>query len=151
MIKFLLIITLFCLSLQLIVTAPRSLEGAYEFSIGLFGNPYIVSDCEPTLLSYYNPTDGCSTPLNQINGTVVLVDRGKCSLIQQAGGIGMIVVNNAEELHLMTSEGNINDIEIRAIMITRNEGNGFKKYIQENPSEPIRVKLCFPMSYSYFN
>lgn len=50
----------------------------------------------------------------------------------------------------MTSDGNINDIKIRSVMITKAEGEVFLDYIRKNPKETIKVKLCFPMDYTYF-
>ncbi|MFT3712765.1 MAG: myxosortase-dependent M36 family metallopeptidase [Archangium sp.] len=46
-------------------------------------------------------TDACTPITNNVSGAIVLVDRGTCSFqskalrVQQAGGVGMILVNNA--------------------------------------------------------
>jgi hypothetical protein len=47
-----------------------------------------------------NPTDGCSALTNTVTGKIVVIDRGNCTFktkalnIQNAGGVGMILVNN---------------------------------------------------------
>lgn len=50
----------------------------------------------------------------------------------------------------MTHDGSFNDINIRAVMITKAEGDVFLEYLKKHPSETIKVKLCFPMDYTYF-
>lgn len=102
MIKPLLYLALFTLTFSLYVTTPLHLEGAYDFSVGLFGQPYLVKDCETHSLTLSNPIDACEPPPNNINQTVVLVQRGSCTFVQKArnlqkrGAIGMIVINSAE-------------------------------------------------------
>jgi hypothetical protein len=78
-----------------------------------------------------NPNDACEPLTNAVTGLIVLVDRGTCSFkskalrIQQAGGIGMILANNAAG---STPPGMGNDaaitdeITIYPVSVTQAEG-----------------------------
>lgn len=102
MIKPLLLLTCLSLTFTLYVTTPLHLEGAYEFSVGLFGSPYLVKDCQTHSVSVSNPIDACTPSTSSVNNTVALVQRGGCTFVQKArnmqksGASGMIVINNAE-------------------------------------------------------
>ena len=78
-----------------------------------------------------NPNDACEPLSNVVTGMIVLVDRGSCTFkskalrVQQAGGIGMILANNAAGTTppAMGNDAAIADaITIAAISVTQAEG-----------------------------
>jgi large repetitive protein len=88
-----------------------------------------------------NVTDGCEPIQNTVTGAIVLVDRGNCSFktkalnIQNAGGIGMILANNA----MATSPPGLGDdamittaITIPSVSVTLAEGDALKAEIAQN-------------------
>lgn len=111
-----------------IIHPPHLTSLHIPFAHASFGRPYITNQCiranlfsliEPTVYSAKSAlsTDdslqyGCN-PLQQlsadIENKIVIVKRGMCTFvnkakqIQDAGGAGMIVINNSnEKLHIMT-------------------------------------------------
>ncbi|HEY5949042.1 MAG TPA: M36 family metallopeptidase [Kofleriaceae bacterium] len=78
-----------------------------------------------------NPTDGCTALVGDVSGKIVVVDRGNCTFktkavsVQNAGGIGMVLVNNQAS----TSPPGMGDdssitttITIAALSVTDTEG-----------------------------
>ncbi|NUQ74900.1 MAG: peptidase [Polyangiaceae bacterium] len=67
-----------------------------------FGKPFINTTAEIVLVNDGNgtTTDACQAVTNNVAGKIALVDRGNCSfqlkgeMVQNAGAVGMIVINN---------------------------------------------------------
>jgi hypothetical protein len=85
-----------------------------------------------------NPTDGCTALTNTVTGKIVVVDRGNCSFktkalnIQNAGGIGMLLVNNQASASppAMGDDANLTaTITIPSLSVTDIEGALIKSEI----------------------
>eukprot|EP01080_Neovahlkampfia_damariscottae_P008827 gene8827-776_t len=124
---------------------PLHLEGAYQFTVALFGAPYLSSNCKAMPISIAYPEFGCNEIQNNIKNTVVLTRRGLCNfsdkarLVQKNGGKGLVVVNNISELHMMSFNGTVSDINISSVMITKDDGETFIRYLTENPNKEILI------------
>ena len=50
----------------------------------------------------------------------------------------------------MSYNGTVGDIGISSVMISKEDGEIFIKYLTENPTKEILVKFCFPLHFTYF-
>jgi hypothetical protein len=50
----------------------------------------------------------------------------------------------------MSYNGTVSDIKIKSVMISNEDGETLMKYLERNPTKEIRVRLCFPLQYTYF-
>lgn len=108
----------------------------------LYNNPVLNKEI---VLVQKNPlstvgsnTEGCTTgqqsialpPGNDVNGKIVVIDRGKCSFVekvlgaQEGGAAGVIIVNNVDgpPLAMGGSDAPTNAITIPAVMISKADG-----------------------------
>lgn len=74
-------------------------------------------------------TDGCSPITNNLGGKIALIDRGSCTFTvkvkhaQDAGAIGVILVNNVPDSPPPGISGTDATITIPAVLITQADGN----------------------------
>jgi large repetitive protein len=89
-----------------------------------------------------NPTDGCTALTNSVAGKIVVVDRGNCTFklkalnIQTAGGIGMLLANNATSTSPpgMGPDSTLTaEITIASLSVTMDEGATIKADIAAGP------------------
>src|SRR5262249_32969385 len=75
------------------------------------------------------PSDGCSPIANNVNGKIALIDRGSCNFTvkvknaQDAGAIGVIVVNNVPDTPTPGISGTDDTITIPVLLISQADGN----------------------------
>jgi hypothetical protein len=78
---------------------PSFIKGTIPFSIANFGLSYVSPTCNKYLVVEADPMNACGGLKGDYKNKVVFVKRGKCTfvqkalVVQQAGGIGMIVWN----------------------------------------------------------
>lgn len=118
------------------VSSPASIAGNYYAVESNFSNAnWLVNvGAINSQLVYYNDDasglthEACNgAPANSVVGKIVLIDRGTCSFVvkvknaQDAGAMGVIVVNNVAGLPLIMG-GTDNSIIIPAVMISKSDG-----------------------------
>lgn len=117
------------------VSAPPAIVGDYADVEAEFTPKLSVTGPITAQVVYTIPNDACSTIINAaaLNGKIALLDRGTCFFsdkvrnAQQAGAIGVIVVNNQPGAPIgMAGQGDTTDIAIPAVMISINDGNTLK-------------------------
>ena len=78
----------------------------YEYISAKFGKNLLLKSVV-SMLKIANPSKGCDSIQNDVNGSVVVMQRGTCSLVekveraQEAGAIGALVINNKNGLQRM--------------------------------------------------
>ena len=78
----------------------------YEYMSAKFGKNLLLKSIV-SMLKIANPIKGCDPIQNDVNGSVVVMQRGTCSLVekveraQEAGAIGALVINNKNGLQRM--------------------------------------------------
>jgi len=121
--------------LEVAIWSPVSLEGDlvnYTETSGwggdieegyIYGELVLVDDGSAA------PSEGCNTLINtaELNGKIAVALRGSCNFTakamnaQDAGAIGLIIVNNTTDM--IQLGGNDPDVEIPVIKITQTQGN----------------------------
>jgi hypothetical protein len=125
------------------VTAPASVVGSYMVGTASFGpalnSPGVtaevmpVVDTAPNLGLACNPLSALNTAA--VNGKIAVVDRGVCGFtakvknVQNAGAVGVIVVNNAAGTPPPGLGGSDPTITIPAVAVTLPDGNALKAAI----------------------
>jgi hypothetical protein len=124
-------------ALEALAIAPSSVAGSYAVGEASFGPSVAdvpVSGNVVLAIDNLAPTgDACSALLNAaaLNGNIAMVDRGTCAFTvkvqaaQDAGAIGVIVVNNAAG-PATSLGGTSTTITIPAVMISQADGNLLK-------------------------
>ncbi len=137
------------------VNAPAAVAGELGMVEGSF-TPSLASHAAVTAqVVACNPIDACDTIRNtaQLNGKIVLIDRGTCFFadkiraVQNAGAIGVIMVNNVEGPPIvMGGSGDTSDITIPGVMITRADGLRLRAQVGQGLSVTLKngVRLRQP-------
>jgi len=122
------------------VTSPASVAGSYLVGTAAFGpvlgSPGVTAEVMPVVDQAPNTGLACNplSALNAaaVNGKIALVDRGTCTFVikvknaQNAGAVGVLVVNNAAGTPPAGLGGTDPTITIPAVMITQADGNSLK-------------------------
>jgi PA domain-containing protein len=122
----------------LTVNSPPSIAANYQVGTASFGAPLAAPGLSGAIVQGLDPadgsgpltTDGCSTLTNSsdVGGNIALLDRGSCTFAtkaknaQNAGAIGVIIVDNRLEIPPPGMAGTDATITIPAVMITQNDG-----------------------------
>jgi hypothetical protein len=110
--------------------------GEYSFGTASFGAPVSPANFNGTAVVGFDDanaagpsaTDGCTAITADVVGKIAIVDRGTCGFavkaanIQAAGGIGMIVANNAAGNPPPNMGGTDPNVTIPAISVTQSDG-----------------------------
>lgn len=98
---------------------------------GVTGNLVLVNAPVSTTFPGAPPTEGCGTLVGFPAGSIALVDRGTCPFLekvlnaQDAGAIGVIVMNNAAGTPI-TMGGDTHEVTIPSAMVTQAVGADIK-------------------------
>ncbi|MDX1912195.1 MAG: M36 family metallopeptidase [Saprospiraceae bacterium] len=80
------------------------------------------------------PTLGCNSPVNDVAGKIVMVDRGECEFgrkalnIQQEGGIGCIICNFEDNTIAMAAGAVGGQVTIPTVMMTKSNCDLLRQY-----------------------
>jgi len=128
------------------VTAPVSIAGLYEAPLAVFNSDCSVTVAGDVILVNDGSgvtSDACSTIAQNLTGKIALVDRGTCAFVtkvlnaQNAGAIGVIVVNNvADPPFAMGGDGT--GITIPAVMISQADGTTIRNQLGSGVTTTIR-------------
>lgn len=122
----------------LAVLSPAAIAANYQVGTASFGAPLaspgltgnIVQGIDPADSAGPLTTDGCSalTNASSVGGHIALLDRGSCTFVtkaknaQNAGAIGVIIVDNRLEIPPPGMSGTDPSITIPAVMISQTDG-----------------------------
>jgi uncharacterized repeat protein (TIGR01451 family) len=132
------------------VNNPATLAATYNVGLATFG-PIISSNPISGLLviaqDSVNSALACGTLTNAaaIRGKILVVDRGTCKFkekvikAESAGALAVIVVNTANEIITMGSDGTQPIPKIPVVMLPSSSGNAIKNAIRQG--QTVRVTL----------
>lgn len=114
----------------LTVNSPSSIAGNYQVGTASFGAALTARGLSATIVPGLNGplTDGCTTLTNDVVGKIVLLDRGSCAFTvkaknaQDAGAIGVIIVDNVLDTPPPSMGGSDSSVTIPAVMISQADG-----------------------------
>ena len=120
----------------LAVNSPPTIAANYQVGTASFGAPLaspglsgdVVQGLDPADIAGPLTTDGCSPLTNSLTGNIALLDRGSCAFVtkaknaQNAGAIGVIIVDNRLEIPPPSMSGTDPSISIPAVMISQGDG-----------------------------
>ena len=122
---------------RLRVNSPAAIAGNYQVGTADFGPP--VSPAGTTgNVAQSSPVDGCSAFSSSLTGKIALIDRGTCTFVsktknaQNAGAIGVIIVDNVSNSTPPDMTGADSTITIPTISITQASGNTIKAQLGNN-------------------
>ena len=120
------------------VNAPPAVDGDYEVGTAAFGPPLTSSAPAQDVVLVDDgtgtTTDGCEALINgaAVSGKLALIDRGNCTFVQKvtnaqnAGAIGVIIVDNVAGCPPAGLGGVDPSITIPSVRITLADGNTIK-------------------------
>jgi hypothetical protein len=116
------------------ITAPPALARNYSLGTASFGAPLsdITGDLALIVDGAGVTSDGCEPATNNLTGKLAVVDRGTCGFTvkalnaQNAGAIGVIIVNNVAGVPAPGLGGTDANVHITVIGITLEDGNTIK-------------------------
>jgi hypothetical protein len=123
-------------SINLVVNSPTGIAGAYTAGSAAF-NPATPPSTTGNLV-ITSPAKGCSAITNgaQVSGKIAVIDRGGCTFVtkvknaQNAGAIGVIIVDTTNSATPPTMGGTDPTINILSCSITKANGTTFKNTMQ---------------------
>jgi hypothetical protein len=116
---------------QLKVNSPPSIAGTYAVGTADFG-AHLSSAGVTAGVVQATPNDGCSAIGGSVSGKIALIDRGTCTFVsktksaQDAGAVGVIIVDNVSSSTPPGMGGSDSTITIPAVSITMAGGNTIK-------------------------
>jgi len=137
---------------ELVVTAPPAIAGTYVVGDASFGPSPEESPVSGLVVQVVDSTaptgDGCETIVNgaALAGNIALIDRGTCTFpikvqaAQNAGAIGVIVVNNVAG-PATAMAGNNPAITIPSVMVSQADGNAIKAQLANGVQATLQVSL----------
>jgi hypothetical protein len=139
------------------LTAPASLAGVYAVGTAAFGAQLSSPGVSAALVQALDPADGagpttfdgCSPLTNaaDVAGKLALVDRGTCAFTvkarnaQDAGAVGVIIVNNAVGSPPPGLAGVDPTIVVPVVLITLGDGNAIKAQLGGGVNGTLSVDL----------
>ena len=124
------------------INSPQAIAGNYQIGTAEFGSTLTPSGLTSTLVQATDAdntdgpsiTDGCSSFSNagSIAGAIALIDRGTCTFVtkaknaQNAGAVGVIIVDNQSASQPPGMAGSDPTITIPVVSVTLVDGTTFK-------------------------
>jgi len=127
------------------VTAPPEVAGEYAMVEGAFTRPIANGPRISAQVVATLPANACQdgdnglvTNTNELRGRIALIDRGTCFFTskvraaQRAGAVAVVMVNNVDGSPIpMGASGDVSDIRIPGVMISRSDGAILKRRLAE--------------------
>jgi CHRD domain-containing protein/PA domain-containing protein/Calx-beta domain-containing protein len=138
------------------VNSPASIAGSYAVGTASFGPPLsfpgITANLVQALDGSGSATDGCSALTNPgaLSGKLALVDRGSCNFTvkvqnaQDAGALGVVVVDNVSNSLPPNMGGSNPDITIPSASITLANGNTIKAQLGAGVNATLGIDPAAP-------
>ncbi|HZB44587.1 MAG TPA: PA domain-containing protein, partial [Pyrinomonadaceae bacterium] len=111
------------------VNAPSTVAGSYVVGTAVFGPP-VTGGGTTADVAQAAPADGCAALGNPgaVSGRIALVDRGGCDFTvkvknaQNAGAVGVVVVNNVPDPLVIQMGGGDPAVNIPSLMVSLTDG-----------------------------
>ena len=122
---------------RLRVNSPAAIAGNYQVGTADFG-PALSAAGTTANVAQSSPVDGCSAFGNSLTGKIALIDRGNCTFVsktknaQNAGAIGVVIVDNVSNSTPPGMSGSDSTITIPTVSITQASGNAIKAQLANN-------------------
>ena len=122
---------------RLRVNSPGAIAGNYQVGTADFG-PALSAAGTTANVAQSSPVDGCSAFGNSLTGKIALIDRGNCNFVlktknaQNAGAIGVVIVDNVSNATPPGMSGSDPTITIPTVSITQASGNTIKAQLANN-------------------
>ncbi|WP_055435996.1 T9SS-dependent M36 family metallopeptidase [Lacinutrix algicola] len=135
-------------------SAGRANFGAILNSTPVTEDLVLLIDDNSGFFGSTDVNDGCDTAINsaELNGKIAILRRGACEFgvkalsAQNAGAIGVIVVNNVADPVINMAPGAVgNQVTIPSVMVSQLEGNALIAAL--NNGETVNVTLSDPGPY----
>ncbi|HVF42471.1 MAG TPA: PA domain-containing protein [Pyrinomonadaceae bacterium] len=118
------------------VNSPSNIAGNYAVGTADFG-PRPTTAGTTANVSATSPPDGCSALTNAaaVSGRIALIDRGTCNFTvkvknaQNAGAVGVIIVNNVASPLVIQMGGGDPTINIPSLMVSLADGNSIRSQL----------------------
>ncbi len=114
----------------LTIASPAGIAGDYTAQGSSFGIDSEVTGSGALTLA--DPANGCAALNNNVNGQIVLIDRGECPFVEKAqnavaaGADGVVIVNNVGTNALPPLGGDENTITVPVVGISSLDGQTIK-------------------------
>lgn len=112
----------------------------------VFGPRILSQPINGQIYYYANPDEGCNPyPPGTFAGYVALIDRGSCTFeqkvynAQEAGAVGVIIVNNVPDPIFTPGAANLFGITIPTIMISQADGLVLKNLLLQQPALQVQT------------
>jgi hypothetical protein len=115
---------------RLRISSPPQIAANYQIGQAEFGP--LTGSSTPAPVIQTIPNDACTALSNSLTGKIALIDRGTCSFVnktknaQNAGAIGVIIVDNVSNSTPPGMGGADNTITIATVSVTQAAGNAIK-------------------------
>lgn len=122
---------------RLRVNSPAAIAGNYQIGTADFG-PALSPAGATGIVAQSSPVDGCASFSNSLTGKIALIDRGSCTFVtktknaQNAGALGVIIVDNVSNSTPPGMTGSDSSITIPSVSITLANGNTIKAQLANN-------------------
>jgi hypothetical protein len=144
---------------RLRVNSPAAIARNYQIGTADFGavlNTAGVTAGVVQALGAGSATDGCSALTNAaaVTGKIALIDRGTCTFVvkvknaQDAGAIGVIIVNNVSSPAIINMTGVDPTITIPVISITQADGTSIKAQLTSGVNASLLLDTPAPTMYT---
>ena len=142
--------------LALQINAPSSIAGDIACAEGGFTKPLSASGPISGQMVASNPSNGCAAFTNpaEVQGKIVLVDRGSCYFATKAanattaGAAAIVIVNNVDgdPPFVMGGDGSGNGSEIPGVMIANAQGKTIRGKLSEGVTATLDAAHVFQSS-----
>ncbi|MFN0189536.1 MAG: LamG-like jellyroll fold domain-containing protein [Bacteroidia bacterium] len=136
---------------QRVLSISSTTNYNFIYAPALFGADIYITALSGNLKYVSNPDVGCAAyALSTFAGKIAVIDRGVCSFeskvlnAQNAGALGVIIVNNAPGAPFVLGGNNTLGVTIPAVMISQSDGLIIKNLL----AQPVVVQGSTPQ-YTY--
>lgn len=141
--------------------AMKYADGHIPVSIGNFGNPpYGQTLTGQLVIEQGKDSKACSALPNidefhSISSFILMVNRGDCAFVskvlhaQNIGAKAVIVMNDVDEdieNFIMTDNGSAGNLDIPALLISKEDGTAFRDYMPDSRYTDITLTIKFEMN-----
>jgi hypothetical protein len=133
------------------VNSPAAIVGVYATGTADFGSRVSTVGTTANVVQSV-PADGCSalTNASAVSGRIALIDRGTCNFVvkvknaQNAGAVGVIMVNNVASPVLIQMGGGDASINIPTLMVSLSDGGTIKNQLTAGVNATLLLDLSAP-------
>jgi hypothetical protein len=133
------------------VNAPSNIAGNYTVGTADFG-PHVAPSGTTASVVEASPADGCSalTNASAVSGHIALIDRGTCTFVtkvknaQNAGAVGVVMVNNVATPSVIQMGGGDSSIMIPTLMVSLADGGTLRSQLTNGLNVTLMLDSSTP-------